>query len=65
MYPETTDLKLTKLRTATINALFRNDIYTVGEVRRVPDRLLMRMPWIGRKSIAEIRCILGDHIEPR
>jgi DNA-directed RNA polymerase alpha subunit len=38
-----------------------NGCKTVGDLRRVDDRVLLRIPNFGKKSLAELRGLIGYH----
>ena len=56
--PAGTPVEDLPLRPATINALRAGGVLTLGELRAMPDRELLRLRHFGRGTLAEVRAIV-------
>jgi len=49
-----------RLTARTRNCLLRGGISSTAEVRAMPDEALRALPNLGRRSLREVRAVLGD-----
>lgn len=64
MSETTVNPSITDLNVRTQTALRNDGIYTLDDLRRLSDQELLRMPNLGRKSLNEIRALIGPPQEP-
>lgn len=57
--PDDTPLHQLPIITRTRNALERGGYRTAGAIRQAPDSELMRLGYFGRRSLMEVRELLG------
>ena len=56
--PDETPVENVGLRLPTCIALRRNGTTTLGELRELPDRQLLRLRGVGRNRLAEVRALV-------